>query len=118
MPPVSSENIPHVGEISDRASRVVRVVACGERGEFGAVADAELGEDVPEVCLDGLAGDEHPLADLAVGEPVRDEVGDLASVGVGECQPAWGAHACGSFRHYGTPVGVVIRARQVSVRDR
>ena len=46
------------------------------RGELGACRDAELGEDVAQVHLDGSAGDEHAFRDLRVGEPGRGQADD------------------------------------------
>jgi signal transduction histidine kinase len=50
------------------------VEAGGVRGDLCASAHAELGEEVGDVVLDGLLGQVHLLADLAVGEALRDEV--------------------------------------------
>src|SRR5919201_4782689 len=57
--------------------------------ELGAVADIELLEDVGEVDLDSRARDEHPLADLGVGEALGYELDDLG-LGRGERFPAAG----------------------------
>ncbi len=53
------------------------------RRGFGAAAHPELAEEVGDVVLDGLLGEEHLLADLAVGETVGDQREDLALL-VGE----------------------------------
>jgi len=45
----------------------MRVVASGMRGRLGAGGDAQLGEDVGDVVLCGLAGDEQLRRDLDVG---------------------------------------------------
>ena len=44
---------------------------------LGAVAQPELRQQVAHVVLDGLAGDEQPLADLDVGQPGADQLEDL-----------------------------------------
>src|SRR5437762_13652485 len=41
--------------------------------ELGARVDAELGEDLAEVVLDGVLADEEPRADFRVGEAVAGE---------------------------------------------
>src|SRR6185437_12691402 len=45
--------------------------------DFDARLGSELGEDVPNVRLDGLATEEQLLRDLAVGPAVDDATGDL-----------------------------------------
>ena len=45
--------------------------------ELAAGADAELGEDLAQVVLDGARADEQPRADLRVGEAVARQPGDL-----------------------------------------
>ena len=47
-------------------------------GRLGPVAQAELGQHVAHVVLDGLAGDEQPVADLGVGQSGADQLEDLA----------------------------------------
>src|SRR5919106_5797155 len=42
-----------------------------------AAAGLELRQQVPDVALDGLLGEEEPLADLAVHEAVRDQLKHL-----------------------------------------
>ena len=49
--------------------------------ELGARADAELGEDLVQVVLDGARADEQPGADLRVGEAVAGEPRDLRLLG-------------------------------------
>jgi hypothetical protein len=46
-------------------------------GRLGPVAQAELGQQVSDVVLDGLAGDVQPLGDLGVGQPGPDQLQDL-----------------------------------------
>jgi len=46
--------------------------------ELAAGADAELGEDLAEVVLDGVGADEQPGPDLRVGQAVPGELRDLA----------------------------------------
>ena len=48
----------------------------------GPSAESELGLDVVDVGLDGASGDDQALGDLAVGESLSDEVGDLELPGV------------------------------------
>ena len=55
-----------------------------------ARGDAELGEDVGEVALDGLLGQEQPARDLAVRAAERDVLRDLALA------RGSGARACGA----------------------
>lgn len=45
--------------------------------EGGAVVDAELGEDVLDVVVDGALGDVQPGGDLPVGQARTHEAGDL-----------------------------------------
>lgn len=45
-------------------------MAGGERGERHPGAQADLGEDVGDVGLDGPARDDEHLGDLAVGTPL------------------------------------------------
>ena len=49
-----------------------------EHRGLGAALHSELREQVRDVVLDGLLGEEHALADLAVREPLGDEIEDLA----------------------------------------
>src|SRR3954447_26234328 len=44
----------------------------GSPGEFGLVADTELGSDAFDVGVDGVRTDAQPGSDLAVGETLRD----------------------------------------------
>jgi hypothetical protein len=55
--------------------RCVRL--CGKRaGELVAGADAELGENLPEVVGDGGGADEQLRGDLRVGGPLAGQPGD------------------------------------------
>lgn len=51
-------------------------VAEGLRGELHPGSEAELGQDVGDVGVDRVAGQEEPLGDLPVGEALGDEGGD------------------------------------------
>jgi hypothetical protein len=46
-------------------------------GDLGAVAAAELGQDVTHVRVDGAVGDEQPLGDLPVRQTPCDQLRDL-----------------------------------------
>ena len=52
---------------------VVNCIKC----QFEAVGDAELVEDVMQMVLDGLFGDEKFFADFLVAETLRDELNDF-----------------------------------------
>src|SRR5947207_15988821 len=56
-------------------------------GEFGAGGDAELGEDVGHVHLDGAGGDEQAPGDGVAPQAFADETDDL-SFGWGQAGPA------------------------------
>jgi len=56
---------------------VDEAVVDGVEGEFEAVRDAELVEDVVEMILDGLLGDEKFFADFLVAEALGDELDDF-----------------------------------------
>jgi len=49
-------------------------VVDGVQREFKAVGDAELVENIVEMILDGLLGDEKFFADFFVAESLRDEL--------------------------------------------
>ena len=49
----------------------------GEHGRLGAALESELGQDAGDVVLHRLLGQEHPLADLAVGEALGDQAEQL-----------------------------------------
>ena len=61
-------------------------------GQFGAGGEAELGEDVRQVRLDGAGGDEQAPGDGLVPQAVADQADDL-QFGGGQAGPAGG----GSF---------------------
>src|SRR5690606_29357337 len=71
--------------VPTRSAAVLPLAALGEAGGvdggLGAPAHSELREQVADVVLDRLLGEEHPLTDLAVGEALRDEIEDLALLG-------------------------------------
>jgi len=61
----------------------------GLADDFGAGVGAELGQDVGDVGLHGVAGQEQLGGDVGVGPPVGDQGGDL-DLGGGERVPALG----------------------------
>ena len=62
-------------ELTLRATGSVAVVAQlgGQDRGLGPPLHAQLGEQVGHVVLDRLLGQEHPLADLPVGQPLADQ---------------------------------------------
>src|SRR5580704_19550467 len=50
-------------------------------GGLGAALHAQLGEQARNVVLHRFLGQEHPLADLPVGQPLPDQLQDLALLG-------------------------------------
>src|SRR4051794_25976006 len=46
----------------------------GQDGGLRAPLEAELGQQVRDVVLDRLLGEEHPLADLPVGQALADQL--------------------------------------------
>jgi hypothetical protein len=62
-------------------------VSAGFGGEFAPGGDAELGQGVRDVRLDGSPRDKHPLGDRGVGEALGDQA-DSLQFGVGEGLPA------------------------------
>src|SRR3989442_13849932 len=59
-------------------SRLVdQPVVNGVKGEFEAVGDTELVEDVMEMVLDGLLGDEKFFADFLIAEALGDALDDF-----------------------------------------
>ena len=62
----------------DTCLRVRGARAADGLGHRGPRGHAELREDVREVALDRLLGEEQLVGDLAVGAAERDELGDLA----------------------------------------
>ena len=69
-----------------RRRRVVEDPGGVGRG-LGAALHAELGEQGGDVVLDGLLGEEQPVADLPVGQALADQLEDAAFL-VGERRPA------------------------------
>ena len=51
--------------------------------EVFAGGDAQFGEHVAQVPLDGMGADEQPAGDLLVGVPVPGKLGDLGRRGGG-----------------------------------
>jgi hypothetical protein len=49
--------------------------------ELAAGGDAELGEDLAQVVLDGVGADEQPGADLGVGQALAGQLGNLGFLG-------------------------------------
>ena len=71
-------------------------VACCRLGrELCAGGDAELGEDVGQVGLDGAGGHEQSLGDLPIGESGPDQIGDLV-LGGREARPSVGGSLAGA----------------------
>src|SRR5271165_2004200 len=66
-----------------------KVVCGGLGGQFGAGGDAELGEDVGQVHLDGAGGDEQPPGDGFVPQALAGQADDL-QFGRGQAGPARG----------------------------
>jgi hypothetical protein len=52
-------------------------VVDGVESEFEAVGDAKLIENIVEMVLDGLLGDEEFFADFFVAKTLRDELNDF-----------------------------------------
>ena len=71
--------------------------------ELAAGADAELGEDLGQVVLDGVRADEQPGADLRVGQAVPGKQRDLHLLG-GQL-PAGPGRGVGAARAGGFPGG-------------
>src|SRR5580693_81479 len=60
-----------------RRDRRCYALSCGKRGsKLAAGADAELGEDLPEMVGDGCGADEQLRGDLRVGGPLAGHPGD------------------------------------------
>src|SRR6202453_1084400 len=77
---------PHSGQLSPGSRLPAQVstgraaLALGHRQhavELVAGADAELGEDLGQVVLDGMGADKQPGADLGVGQAVAGQPRDL-----------------------------------------
>jgi hypothetical protein len=54
-------------------ARSGHLVVARESCQLDARVDAELGEDVPEVAVDGVRRDEEALCDFAIRQAVGDE---------------------------------------------
>lgn len=54
-----------------------RRAGADEGGDLGAVAAAELVQDVGHVSVDRALGDEQPFSDLPVGKARGDQLGDF-----------------------------------------
>src|SRR5688572_29781759 len=78
--PVSSSARLNVacGKVVPDESAAVLAHLGGVDGGLGATGEAELVQQRRDVVLDGLLGEEHLGADLAVGESVRDQPEDPA----------------------------------------
>jgi hypothetical protein len=67
--------------------------------ELAAGGDAELGQDLAQVVLDGVGADEQPGTDLGVRQAVAGQPGDLGlwavSSGLAPAAPPGGALAGG-----------------------
>ena len=76
------DSVPKVPIWRGSISSNPRFTAFGETGpvggDLGTPAHAEFGEQVRDVVLDGLLGEEHALADLAVGQALGDQLEDRA----------------------------------------
>ena len=57
------------------------VLALGEESGFGAALEAELGEEIGHVVLDGLLGEEHLVRDLSIAQPLAQQFEDPALLG-------------------------------------
>ena len=75
--------------------------ARGLGGEFGAASDAELGEGVFEVGLDGGAAHEEAFGDLRIGHALGDDCHDLKL-----CWSEAGPAVTGSFPLAASSAGV------------
>src|SRR5918996_2442417 len=80
----------------------------GERRELDAVGHAELGVDVRQVRLDGVAAHEKTGRDLGVGEAIDGQPDNL-ELGGGEAGPARGRSAPAAAGPPGVGHGVVER---------
>src|SRR4051794_37307992 len=67
-----------MGAIESKGSPVCALVS---RAELAARRDAQLGEDLVQVVLDGAPADEQPAADLGVRQALAGEPGDLGLLG-------------------------------------
>ena len=69
--------MPDAQAQSEKLRLVDQSVVDGVQREFEAVGDAELVENIVEMILDGLLGDEKFFADFLVAESLRDELHDF-----------------------------------------
>src|SRR6266446_2337769 len=70
-------NLPDDQGQREKLRLVDQSVVDGVQREFKAVGDAELVENIVEMVLDGLLGDEKFFADFLVAETLRDELHDF-----------------------------------------
>jgi hypothetical protein len=61
----------------ERTSGLQQAKLAGARYRFGAPSNLELTKDVPVVPFDGNQGEEKPLANLSIREPLGDESQDF-----------------------------------------
>src|SRR5260370_28169097 len=72
---------PRAGHPGKYSAEYSFKVGSGPRGDLAAVAEPELDQDVLDVVLRRAFGDVQGLADLFVGQPARDQLGDLELAG-------------------------------------
>src|SRR5215208_4284556 len=99
------------------AARPIGAAAQGRRspvrehaGQLVPRGDAELGEHLVEVVLDGAGADEQPRADLGVGEALAGEPGDLRLLR-GELVPGLDAAPAGPLAGGAQLAGGTLRER-------
>src|SRR5260370_39515304 len=68
---------PRAGHPGKYSAEYSFKVGSGPRGDLAAVAEPELDQDGLDVGLRRAFGDVQGLADLLVGQPARDQLGDL-----------------------------------------
>src|SRR5690349_19086510 len=61
---------------------------CAVDGGLGATLHTQLGEQPGDIVFDRLLGQEQPITDLPVGEPVGDQAEDLP-LPIGERRQPW-----------------------------
>src|SRR6266481_7426764 len=87
-------NLPDDQGQREKLRLVDQSVVDGVQREFEAVGDAELVENVVEMILDGLLGDEKFFADFFVAESLGDELHDfffaVAEQGFFAARPGFG----------------------------
>src|ERR1700683_5376007 len=76
-----TRSLPAGTSVIAGALMLVAEDADGVGGGLSAALHAQLGEQGRHVVLHRLLGQEHPLADLPVGQPFPDELQDLALLG-------------------------------------